>query len=149
MSGESHPSDASQPCGNIDVLLTGTSAKLETLLPLLRQYGHPVRAAVSAPQADEPKPTVVVLFCHDANDCCTRADEVHNMWPAASVIIVTAHLSNELEEQAAVRPFARLRKATPNSEELHALIHDAVKPPPDTTPTALKPRTTDHPPSSR
>jgi hypothetical protein len=146
----SSQNDWRTPCTSISVLVSGTGPMVEILVPLLRGCGHPIVVSPTPPLPTESTtPTVVLLLCQDVSDCCALADELHQNWPQAPVVIATAHLSVALEDQIGVRAFARLRTTSTTGEEFHMLVHDALEPAPDTTPHALKPRTTDHPPSPR
>lgn len=147
-SGNSPEDKWDKPCTDIDVIVTGSGPLTEIVIPLLRRCGHPIHTDVAS-TAGPGNATVVLLLCHDVNDCCALADELHQSVPAAPLVVASAHLSTELEDQMGVREFAKLRRASSNGEEFHLLVHEVLKPAPDTTPRALKPRTTDHPPSSR
>ena len=141
--------DYAPSCPRIPVLLVGSGPLAQTLGALLVESGHPVEVGLRPPSAVSDDPAVVLMLCRDVSDGCALADEFHGRWPRAAVILVSDHISIEFEDQVGIREFATLRLKSSNGQEFHALVHDVLKPVPSTTPEALRPRTTDHPPSSR
>lgn len=136
-------------CARVSVLVIGAAAPATPLVTYLRERGHPVEARPITALTDIAFcPTVSVLLCRSIAECCGLADALHSRWAQAPVVILSEHVTNELEEQVAAREFAALRKLLRNEEEIHALIHAALEPHPDTTPHGLKPRFSDHPPTS-
>src|SRR5262245_29140830 len=112
--------ERSGSCPTIAVLVVGAAAMDDQLVSHLRSAGHPVELSATPLIGGSTTPAVIVLRCQ-RDECCALADALHRQWSQAPVIVISDHVSNELEDQIATREFATLRKRTPNHDEIHTL----------------------------
>lgn len=127
-------------CEAIEVMIVGTDVQADALFESLTQHGHVVymRALSSAGAYTSTSPHVAFLIDLPQVGYWEAVDRLHALWPQTPIVVVSDHISIELEDEAALREFVSLRLKTHNFEEFHALAHNLLRPRPDTRPLALE-----------
>lgn len=117
-------------------MVVGSNEFSARLARLLTTAGHPVRTVSSRDDGRDAAAgarVVVVTDSYDADYC----DRLNAGATDLRIIFAPPSIPADLEEEVALRENVRLRVASPNAEEFHALVHDILAPIPDARPRAL------------
>lgn len=138
--GSSYGMEWREECSSVEVLLLGDDDFGSAVGAKLRGHGHPLQRAPRRRHVGDalPRHQVAIVAPAPSEDGLAVADGLRESKRDLRVILAVAEPTVALEEEAATRPYLRVRQRSENPDYFHSLVHEILAPEPDTEPAALR-----------